>query len=157
MNNTYRTKEQITDITEYYETKLKIRYFRKLQKYLDITEKEKGNYYRKRLIFKILRNNINEIKVKYYIYIAKIYNNRKVYFYRVLHLKKYYIKRWKRTIYILKNIKIARLKFISKFILIWRKSILHSNQNRLESAYKLEHILDYIKNKKVISYINVLF
>jgi hypothetical protein len=70
MNNTYRTKEQITDIIEYYESKLKIKYFRKLQKYLEIIDLERGIYYRKKLIFNILRNNTNEIKVKYYIYIV---------------------------------------------------------------------------------------
>ncbi len=63
-------------------------------------------------------------------------------------MKKYYVKRWKRTFILIKNIKIARLKFVSKFILHWRHAIIISKKDKLRFAYNVFNFISQIKNKK---------
>lgn len=70
------------------------------------------------------------------------------YIYRNLHLKKYYIKRWKKTHNTLKNIKIANLKFISKFMLLWKINIMQNKKSKINSIYMIENIFMNILRKK---------
>ena len=71
---------------------------------------------RRKVIGKILinnlRNNLNEQRL-----IGMNYN--------ILLLKKYYFNRLRRTVHYIINYKIARLKFISKYIFLW-KEIAHN-------------------------------
>ena len=70
-------------------------------------------------------------------------------FYRRLHLKKYYIHRWKRTMFGVKNIYIANVKFMSKFIFIWKVQILTNKKQRLNSVVKLWEVIERLELKKV--------
>jgi hypothetical protein len=50
---------------------------------------------------------------------------------------------------LLKNIKIARLKFISKFILLWRKTIMTIKRDKIYFYYSLDKFLCDLNSKNV--------
>jgi hypothetical protein len=75
-------------------------------------------------------------------------------FYRNFHLKKYFLGRWKRAHFLLKNLKIANLKFISKFIHKWKKAVMFSKNNKTYSIYLFDNLLTLWLQKSVKSLLN---
>ncbi len=130
--------KKIEDIEEFYSFKLKNKIFKKLLKATEIRQISNGKKIRKFLLRKILLENLKE----FYSFRNKKYN-----FYRKLHLKKHFIKKWKFLIFMKKNIQIAKLKFISKFILNWKRSLLKIKEEKNEASIKLIKLFEKIEKK----------
>ena len=131
-----KKKKKIDDIDEYYLINLVRKTMKRLYKYMLFSKEKKNKFYRRILIGKILFKNL------------KIMNkqiNNKYIFYRNLHLKKYYFKRLKRTVDLIQNNRIAKLKFISKYILLWKKAVLINRRNKANGILLLLKHLEIIK------------
>ena len=135
-----KNRNKLLDITEYYNYKIKNKFFNRLIKAVLLIQQEQGISIRKKLLKKLFFENLKNL----WLYIKKKNN-----FYRKLHLKKHFLKKWKFLIYIKKNLKIAKLKFISKFILNWRRAILFNRENKINSIIKFSHCFEKIINKTV--------
>lgn len=140
ISESVKMRKKLIDIDELYHFNLKNKIFKTFKKFVNNIQIQRGIFYRKRITWILFFNNLKFIKD---------YNIKKCDFYRKLHLKKYFIKRWKRTMIKLKNIKIAKLKFISKFILLWRKVIMKDKKNKIYSIYMLENVVDKLNQKYV--------
>ena len=141
-----KTKKKIDDINEYYLVNLARKTIKKLYEFMLFSKEEKAKYYRRILIGKIF---IKKLKI-----IHQEINNKYL-FYRNLHLKKYYLRRFKRTIDLIQNNKIAKLKFISKFLLYWKKAVLINRKNKVNGILLLLSLLDNIKKKFEIKGLNI--
>lgn len=141
MLNREKRKKKFEDIIEYYNYKLKNKFFERMKNAINILQEENGKMIRIKLIKKILYKNIKEI----YHYKLKKYS-----FYRKLHLKKHFIKKWKFMMFMKKNYHIAKLKFISKFILNWRKALLIVKEEKLNAVIKICSFFDQLFNRIVI-------
>jgi hypothetical protein len=135
---TQTNKKKIQDIEEFYSYKLKNKIFKKLLKSTEIRQNSNGKKIRKFLIRKILFKNIKELYD---------FRKKKYIFYRKLHLKKHFIKKWKFCIFMKKNIKLANLKFVSKFILNWKRSLLKIKEEKIEASIKLIKFFEKIQKK----------
>ena len=133
-----KRKKKIHDINEYYLINLARKTIKTLYKYMLFSKEEKRKYYRRLLIGKIFIKKLKLIHQKI---------NNKCLFYRNLHLKKYYLRRFKRTIDLIQNNKIAKLKFISKFLLLWKKAVLINRKNKVNGILLLLTILENIKKR----------
>ena len=105
---------------------------------------------RRKVIGKILinnlRNNLNEQRL-----IGMNYN--------ILLLKKYYFNRLRRTVHYIINYKIARLKFISKYIFLWKEIVHNVRINKFnglilfaQKIYPNLYISYIYKMKKIFIY-----
>jgi len=142
-----KIKNKMNDIIEYHNYHTKNKYFRYLKKAIFLSQEEKGKLFRKKLIKRILINNIKELY---------LYNQKKYLFYRKLHLKKHFIKKWKFIIFMKKNYNIAKLKFISKFFLMWRQALLKIKEKKLLAALKFTMFFEKYTNKAVKNNITYL-
>jgi len=141
MLNKQKDKNKINDIIEYHNFQLKNKCFKHLKNAVKLSQIEYGKTLRKRLFQRILFANIKEIFD---------YNKKKNIFYRKLHLKKHYVKRWKLIMFVKKNNHIAKLKFVSKFILNWRKALIKTKQEKINAILKLSLVFDDLISKSVI-------
>lgn len=141
MVNRQKNKKKFADIIEYYNYKIKNKVFQKLKTAILISQQTSGLKIRKKLMRFILFKNIKELWE---------YKNKKFNFYRRLHLKKHYIKKWKFLIFMIKNFKIAELKFISKFILNWRRALVIKKEKRINSVLKLSNVFETVMQRNVI-------
>lgn len=133
-----KNKKKLEDIDEYYSFKIKNKIFQKLLRATEIRQISNGKKIRKFLLRKILLKNLKEINN----FKIKKYN-----FYRKLHLRKHFFKKWKFFIFMQKNFHIANLKFISKFILNWKKSLLKIKEEKIHAAMNIIKCFDSIEKR----------
>ena len=83
--------------------------------------------------------------------------NQQSLYYRQLHLKKYYFKRLHRTAHLVATNRLARLKFISKYILKWTEAVMINKKNRIQGVKLLIKEFELIYNEKLIKNITFFY
>ncbi len=146
-------KKKLNDAAELNEYNLKNKIFRKFKENTELQQIKNGVILRRKVLRRVFLNNIISLFVSVYKINYQLYTRKKNDFYRKLHLRKYFYKRWKRTLILLKNIKIANLKFICKFIIMWRKSIMTIKKDKIYFYYLLDKFLSDLNSKHVKIYL----
>lgn len=141
MLNKQKDKNKMNDIIEYHNFHLKSKLFKNLKYAVEISQSENGKLLRKKLFKRILFKNLKELYE---------YNKKKNIFYRKLHLKKHFVKKWKFIMFMKKNNNIAKLKFVSKFILNWRKALIKIKEEKINAVLKLSLLFEDLMSKTVI-------
>jgi hypothetical protein len=131
----------MNDIIEYYNIYAKNKFFKYFKISVDLSQIENAKKIRKKLIQRILYKNLKEFYE---------YNKKKNFFYRKLHLKKHFMKKWKLIMFMKKNYNIAKLKYVSKFILNWRRALIKIREEKINAVLKLSLILNDTMSKTVI-------
>ena len=111
------------------------------KKRVEIKKENNNKKLRRKIIGKILINNLRNN-----LYEQKVIGMNYHYFL----LKKYYFNRLRRTVHYLINNKIAKLKFVSKFIFLWKEI---ANKIRINKFNGLSLFVDKIYPKLSISYV----
>lgn len=127
-----RRMQKFKKIEEYYLINLAKKTLKALYVNMLSSQYQKMISIRKFLISKIFFQNLKEL---YY------FNKNKTLYYRILHLKKYYFGRLRRTLKLEKLNLLARVKFLSKFWLLWTKAILINRKSRIEGIYLFNKVL----------------
>lgn len=146
----YKSKrlKKYNDATELHLYKLSLKALRKLKENVLLTQKEHGNQSRKRLIMRIYYKNLKALLNDY---------NRRCYYYRCLHLNKYYLNRLSRVTKALGNNRIAKFKFVSKWIMIWKEMVLKHKRTRAEGIVLLIKLLEKIKIKYIVKALKMFY
>jgi hypothetical protein len=132
-------KQKIGQMRQIYLINLIKRAIKNWKKYTQYKNELNAKLLRRKVIGKILINNL-----KSHLYEQRIIGMN----YNAILLRKYYFNRLRRTVHYIINYRIARLKFISKYIFLWREI---SKKNRI-SKYNGFLLLFQIYPKLQISY-----
>ena len=132
-------KQKIAQMRQIYLVNLIKKSIKKWRKYTIYQNEKNAKLLRKKIIGKILINNL-----KNNLYEQRIIGMN----YNVILLRKYYFHRLRRTVQYLINDRIAKLKFISKYIFLWKEI---ANKIRI-NKYNGLVMLSQIYPKLQISY-----
>jgi hypothetical protein len=132
-------KQKIGQMRQIYLINLIKRAIKNWKKYTQYKNELNAKLLRRKVIGKILINNL-----KSHLYEQRIIGMN----YNAILLRKYYFNRLRRTVHYIINYRIARLKFISKYIFLWREI---SKKTRI-SKYNGFLLLFQIYPKLQISY-----
>ena len=133
------TKQKIAKMRQFYLVNLVKKSINKWRKYTIYQNEKNAKLLRRKIIGKILINNLKN----------NLYEQRTIGMnYNVILLRKYYFHRLRRTVHYLINDRIAKLKFISKYIFLWKEI---ANKIRI-NKYNGLIMLSQIYPKLQISY-----
>ena len=132
-------KQKVGKMRQIYLVNLVKKSIKKWKYYTEYQKEKNAKLLRRKIVGRILINNLRN----------NLYEQRAIGMnYNVLLLRKYYFNRLKRTVHYLINYRIARLKFISKYIFLWREI---SNKLRVDKCNGLI-MLSQLYEKLQISY-----
>lgn len=120
--------KKINDIETYYLYNLARKTLHILQHNAITSIEHRSIYSRKYLIKKQFFNKLKSLYYK---------SKEITYYYRTLHLKRYYFNRLIRTIRLIQMNQIARQKFIMKWLYIWKKAVYINKQLKTKSVVHL--------------------
>ena len=132
-------KQKIAQMRQIYFVNLLRKSIKKWIKFIKYKNEKNAKLLRKKILGKILINNLKN----------NLYEQRSIGMnYRVILLRKYYFHRLRRTVHNMINYRIAKLKFISKYIFLWKEI---ASKNRI-SKYNGIMMLSQLYPKLQISY-----
>lgn len=140
--------KKYNDATELYLFKLSIKALKKLKENVLLMQSSQGKQLRKKLLMRVFYKNLQSSVYEY---------NQRCNYYRCLHLKKYHFNRLARTIKAIGNHRIANLKFISKWMMLWKELILKHKRTRAEGIVLLSRVLDKIKIKYIVKGLRMFY
>lgn len=132
-------KQKMAQMRQIYLVNLLRKSIKKWIKFTKYKNEQNAKLIRKKILGKILINNLKN----------NLYEQRSIGMnYRVILLRKYYFHRLRRTVHYMINYRIAKLKFISKYIFLWKEI---ANKNRI-NKYNGIIMLSQLYPKLQISY-----
>ena len=139
-------RQQIARMRQIYLINLIKKSIKKWKIYTEYQNEKNAKLLRRKIIGRILINNMRN-----YLYEQRAIGMN----YNVILLRKYYFHRLRRTVHYMINYRIARLKFISKYIFLWKEIANKSRINKyngliiFSQLYEKLQISYYYKMKKI--------
>ena len=129
-------KQKVGKMRQFYLINLVKKSIKKWKIYTEYQNEKNAKLLRRKIIGRILINNLRN----------NLYEQRAIGMnYNVILLRKYYFHRLRRTVHYLINYRIARLKFISKYIFLWKEISNKLRINKYNGLIMLSQLYEKLK------------